>query len=145
MRAYIYFILLASTETRRICDTVTDTQTFLKLKAALKNVDLTSVMEQSGCYRNCKYTKYVTNLVTELDIDSFFLPSVNESISTGISMFISDPYIKVEEEKLDYDLNRYIADFGGFLGLLLGLNCIDIYVLILDAIDYIWNMKNILK
>ena len=35
--------------------------------------------------------------------------------------------ILIERQKFTYDHNNFIADFGGFLGLLLGINFIDIY------------------
>ena len=33
----------------------------------------------------------------------------------------------IETQKFTYDYNSFIADFGGFLGLLLGISFIDIY------------------
>ena len=35
--------------------------------------------------------------------------------------------IIIETQKFTYDYNSFIADFGGFLGLLLGISFIDIY------------------
>ena len=35
--------------------------------------------------------------------------------------------ILTETQKFTYDYNNFMADFGGFLGLLLGINFIDIY------------------
>ena len=35
--------------------------------------------------------------------------------------------ILIETQKFTYDFTDFVADFGGFLGLLLGINFIDIY------------------
>ena len=35
--------------------------------------------------------------------------------------------ILIETQKFTYDIADFVADFGGFLGLLLGINCINIY------------------
>ena len=43
----------------------------------------------------------------------------------------------IETQKFTYDYNSFIADFGGFLGLLLGVSFIDIYNFITE---FIWTI-----
>ena len=40
---------------------------------------------------------------------------------------MSQREILIETQKFTYDFADFVADFGGFLGLLLGINFIDIY------------------
>ena len=45
----------------------------------------------------------------------------------------SQKTLKTEEERYFYDLNSFIADVGGFFGLLFGLSVFDLFDLLSDA------------
>ena len=47
--------------------------------------------------------------------------------STDVLFMMVDQQVKVAKEVASYDLNSFIGDVGGFLGLLLGLTLPDIY------------------
>ena len=46
----------------------------------------------------------------------------------------SQKTLKTEEERYFYDLNSFIADVGGFFGLLFGLSVFDLFDLFCDAV-----------
>lgn len=45
----------------------------------------------------------------------------------GLTYRLSNPNIRVEKDVLVYDMNSFIGDVGGFLGLLMGLSLLDVY------------------
>ena len=57
----------------------------------------------------------------------YFQVMLGEKNLSAISIMITDPNIRVEQQTLKYDQNSFIGDIGGFLGLLLGLSILDIY------------------
>ena len=48
--------------------------------------------------------------------------------------------LKIEEEHYFYDLNSFIADVGGYFGLLFGLSVFDLYDLISDLFEQMRNV-----
>jgi hypothetical protein len=49
------------------------------------------------------------------------------STSTYIVLTLMQREILTETQQFTYDTNTFVADFGGFLGLLLGLSFLDMY------------------
>jgi hypothetical protein len=49
------------------------------------------------------------------------------STSTYIVLTMTQRETLTETQKFTYDTNNFVADFGGFLGLLLGLSFLDMY------------------
>lgn len=64
---------------------------------------------------NCKYNSFsISPISTMPDEDA----SNDKLTYAGFSLVNS--YVRVEEEQVNYDMNSFIGDVGGFLGLLLG-------------------------
>jgi hypothetical protein len=52
--------------------------------------------------------------------------------------FKSNKKVELTKEHITYQWENFVADFGGYLGLLLGASLLDIYDLMFNGIDNIW-------
>ncbi|XP_059096329.1 uncharacterized protein LOC131890900 [Tigriopus californicus] len=96
-----------------------------------KNVTYDKFVRTTGCVPNCRIRKYDAK-ITSSNIPPLFdsLP-FNHSHTLFIQMRQS--MITVQSEKFFYDSSSFIADVGGFLGLLLGLSVMDIAEILIDV------------
>lgn len=111
------------------CQSEEDFEHFALLDSKLQALDIRSLLRTTGCRRNCRYGQYEARLTLE-----YALPE--NQTSTNIRIQATRSIVTVETEVLMYDLQQFVADFGGYLGLLLGasvLTAFDKIVIILTA------------
>ena len=107
-------------ENPRICDQSSDSLRFENLTTnSLMGMSLEQIKSLTGCVNNCGYQMYQTKTNFEGDIGS------KDMFSVGFT--ISRQELIVEQEVYTYDANNFIADVGGFLGLLLGMGLLNVY------------------
>ena len=96
-----------------ICSTMEQKQKFVNISNSLGNIKPDDLFKMTGCIKNCVHTKYqLTEFYggkDESDQHKFFITSYEQEINS-------------EEEYYIFDLNDFIAAFGGYLGLLIGVD-----------------------
>ena len=103
------------------CKTSEDFNNFVNVSKAIGLRELNDELENKGCLiPNCKSWQWKRILINDLSsiyvnktYVRFFLPSV--------------PKVTVQEEIRIYDLNNFIADVGGYLGLMLGMSILSFF------------------
>ena len=91
--------------------------------------NVNSIYEQTGCLASCERNEYII-------VDSSF-KNREHSVSSQVDHILDyELYLefniltgshKEEEQYVIYDSNSFIADVGGFLGLLLGFSALSLY------------------
>jgi hypothetical protein len=65
------------------------------------------------------------------------------TIKSNFQFFLSYKKVELTQEHITYQWENFVADFGGYLGLLLGASLLDIYDLMFKGIKNIWKyLKN---
>ena len=86
----------------------------------------TSVYDMTGCLSSCEKERYAVSL--EEQSDKQLKPASKYRYSDVLVVFTIYERSYVEEEQyVIYDGNSFLADIGGFLGLVLGSSMLNIY------------------
>ena len=117
---------------KKNCHTPKDFENFVKTSKAIGSRKMNDKLEKMGCLiPNCKSWQWERTLINDLSSSfvnktyiRFFLPSV--------------PKVTVQEEIRIYDMNNFIADVGGYIGLMLGMS-------ILSFFDQVISLLTMLK
>ena len=88
------------------------------------------IYKTTGCMPSCK--KKQIRLETEEEIKRYELNKENAKIQ--LMFHFRDGMYNLNEEYLVYDYNNFIADIGGYLGLLLGHSILSVYTMSADLI-----------
>ena len=109
----------------RLCDRPEDIELYNRLysRTALAEIPTPEFLAKVGCPRNCDFEQYEVTLVDK----SPAIPSGPGVNARSISFSMSQDMVPTREEVFNYINSSFIADFGGFLGLLLGLCCENIF------------------
>ena len=111
-------MLLIDSFSERLCQSQKDFIEFRSL--ALKNVDFKI---RKRCERNVwKFTTLYNHKYDE-----------NEINGTMVTLMMPSDEVEIHEEVRLYTMANFIADFGGYLGLLLGASIMSFFDLILDC------------
>ena len=105
----------------RICDTREDFDRFINLTERIYDMktSLVTITEITGCVPNCRIVQYSTQ-----EMGKFPYNGNVSAYSAGL--VFSQQYVEEVKEIETYDLNNFVADTGGFLGLLLGFSAADL-------------------
>lgn len=119
------------TEQKPSCISSEDAQHFMNVSTAtLGGLSLRRIKAITGCINNCDYYEYSTKLrVKKRQITG----SGRQMVFIAFSLTKQE--FKVETEVYTYDGNSFIADVGGFLGLLLGMGILNIYDLAMKWVE----------
>ncbi len=80
------------------------------------------VYNYTGCRSACRKTEYQISSWTEVTSEDYEQVSMLE-----LKLQMHGGRHEVKEEYVIYDFNTFIADVGGFLGLLLGHSLLSVY------------------
>ena len=98
------------------------TREYNKMLDEIKYSDLDNIFKLTNCVKPCKYKRY--QLIGEKK------PSLFQSDYVAFSLWAVSENTKVSTEHLVYPFSALIADFGGTLGLFLGISFIGLWDLI---------------
>ena len=116
---------------KRVCDNVTQLWTLNKLTHTLGEADANTVYNITGCLASCEKDEYhkFDNLVW--DIDGIIIPTPSSKRpkprDLKVEFKIMDGSYQEMEQYVVYDFDSFIADIGGFMGLLLGCSVFSLY------------------
>ena len=82
----------------------------------------TAIYDLTGCLSACE--KYKFALAND---DVSLSGEVNATSETLLSFTVNDGYYVEEEQYVIYDFNSFVADTGGYMGLVLGTSFLTIY------------------
>ena len=108
------------------CDNVTQLQSLSEYSYQFQEADANTIYKISGCLSSCEKDEY--------HIESTYKSSTKSPQDTRIEFRIMDSSYQELEQYLLYDSDSFIADVGGFMGLLLGFSVLSIYNEIVDLL-----------
>ena len=94
--------------------------------------DANAIYKISGCLSSCEKTEY--------QIKDTFTSSLKEPFHTRIEFEIMDGSYQEMEQYILYEFDSFIADVGGFMGLLLGFSVLGICNEIMDLFISKWKL-----
>ena len=86
----------------------------------------------TGCLSACK--KYKVALSNDDVSSSGEVDTQSGASETLLSFTVNDGYYVEEEQYVIYDVNSFIADVGGYMGLLLGSSLLSLYMTMEDYV-----------
>lgn len=115
-------------KTMRLCDTREDYKRFTKITRVFGSNEalLDNVVKMTGCQVNCRTTKYKATRLWNMQQNYFNYHKWSCKAKYIFSLALTEQETEVQAEVVTYDENNFIADTGGFLGLLLGISAMDI-------------------
>ena len=119
------------------CISLAQLRNLTSITRKLHEADARTIYRLTGCLASCERYEY-HRIDSEMTSASggIFLPS-----SLTMSFLMVDKSIEDRKQYVIYDFNSFIADVGGFMGLLLGFSILSIYDEVekmLGQIKYKW-------
>ena len=99
----------------------------LRISNSFKEADANKIYRITGCLASCEKDEYHK-------IDGTLIESRKKPYDTKIEFKIMDVSYQEMEQYLIYDFNSFIADVGGFMGLLLGFSVLSMVNEIIDLL-----------
>ena len=113
-----------------LCKNVTQWEAFVNVSKELEQADATEVYEMTGCFSSCEKDKYDVTLENWSEDTSY-----KNTYSQALFVFTIYERSYIEEEQyVVYDSNSFLADIGGFLGLILGSSMLNVYDEVVGAL-----------
>ena len=95
---------------------------FLNSYDKISNLDVASISKVTGCLPTCKRNEFNLKVVSQIDRQLI----KGQKHLGGIFYYPSGAY-KEKSYYYTYDISDYIADIGGYMGLLLGCSLLNFY------------------
>ena len=114
------------TTKRAPCNSSSDLDKFATISAKLQFADTSTITSMTGCPSACEKDSFEIRMTDKIEKIS---PTASYHGHVSFWLYISmheTSYIQ-EEQYLIYDLNSFIADVGGYMGLLLGSSILSLY------------------
>ena len=113
------------------CNTEPQLQEFWEIMSKMKYADAKIIQEQTGCLGSCEIYEYEKLDYTK-DQVGFLKPSCKQGLANcSLSVNLEIPQEEITyrgtKQYVVYDFNSFIADVGGFMGLLLGFSILSLY------------------
>ena len=105
------------------CKNATQWEAFINISTTLEQADATEVYEMTGCFSSCEKDKYDVALENWSEDTSY--KNIHSQALFTFTIY-ERSYIE-EEQYIIYDGNSFLADIGGFLGLVLGSSMLNIF------------------
>ena len=115
------------------CTTSNQYEEFLNKYLLISSQDEASIAKVTGCLPSCRRNEFEVKVVNRIEMP----PENGQFYFSGLFYYPSGSYIE-KSYYYTYELGDYIADVGGYVGLMLGYSLINFY----DGIKYM--MKGIL-
>ena len=108
------------------CSTKLQLQALANISKTLEQSDENDLYNMTGCLPSCERDRYSLS-ADPLKMDTAFSYLGEVNCQLHLECRILDSSYKVEEQFRLYELDSFIADVGGFMGLLLGISLLSIY------------------
>ena len=120
------YTLRFSTVVLRKCDRPEDVDAYFDLTKDILSLhaNIENITRITGCVPNCRMTKYYSSKSREGPYTSRDKRLYHFKFRA--SLIMEETTTEIEEEVYTYDMNNFVADTGGFMGLLLGFSCVDL-------------------
>ena len=105
------------------CSNKTQLEAFVNISTVLEQAGATGVYDTTGCLSPCEKDKYDAVLENWSEDTSY--KNIYSQVNFVFTIY-ERTYIE-EEQYIIYDSNSFLADTGGFLGLVLGSSMLNIY------------------
>ena len=102
------------------CKDITEIVGWKAIWKNLVNMDEQELYEETGCMAKCQRKEWEIRRIFDDKTE------VNGS-KIAMWMFYANGRYRVGSQLLTYDFNTYVADFGGYLGLLLGYSIVSFF------------------
>ncbi len=115
----------------RICDKTADLDNLINIFAHLFTKEMLEEVKAFGCLSdNCESLIWSIAQQNKVPMNTFY-PSNHSFFSPGLAQVAYEAQrftpVKVVRQHLAYGFSNFVAEFGGYLGLLLGLSLLSIY------------------
>ena len=113
------------------CRDTTKLQEWKNIWRKLVKMDEHQLYAETGCMANCKRKEWAMSKIFEDN------RSGNNASVIGIAMFYTNGRYQVGNQYYTYDFNTFVANFGGYLGLLLGYSIESFFDMAQDIFNYL--------
>lgn len=112
----------------RQCDTIEDAHRLREMDKVIhdETTNHKDIMGLTGCLPNCRTVELTSHLISATST-SIIEPVANDTVEVAFGM--SQFSTLEQKEVFTYDFWTFVADVGGYLGLLLGLSILDVYTM----------------
>ena len=120
-------MLGSTTRNATTCNSGSQLLKLSKIFEALKHADDKFIYENTGCLASCE--RYEYQGFEYHRNDALWLPCQGGNVSCNLSIRpeMNDRTYDEKRQYVVYDFNSFIADVGGFVGLLLGFSTLSLY------------------
>ena len=108
------------------CNSSFDLNRFAAISAKLQFADTSTITRMTGCPTSCEKDQFEIKMIDKTEV---MHPTTSYYGHVSLWLYISmheTSYIQ-EEQYIIYDFNSFIADVGGYMGLLLGSSILSLY------------------
>ena len=109
------------------CKSGLQLQHFTRILRNLTHADDTTIYEQTGCLGSCERHEYHEFEYHRNDLVWMMCQGGNQSCELTLRLEMNDRSYEEKRQYVVYDFNSFVADVGGFMGLLLGFSMLSIY------------------
>ena len=125
------------------CNLGSQVKDLYRILSPFKFADAKIIHEKTGCLGSCESSEY--KKLESTKVQEFYFRSCKKGIlpcSLKLTLEIPQGEITYEGKKqfVVYDFNSFIADVGGFMGLLLGFSFLSIY----DELENLLKSRNLI-
>ena len=111
---------------RAPCNSTQQFRDYINVSQKLQHADASTVHKMTGCMPSCEFDKFDIELTDRAAV-TYPHNSYYGKNYLGISISMRDSAFWEEEEYLIYDFDSFIADVGGYMGLLLGSSFLSLF------------------
>ena len=112
---------------KKTCNSGFQLQYLAKILSELKHADEKTIYELTGCLASCERHEYQGFEYQRTDVTWKMCGVEDDSCILTLWPEINDRSYDEKKQYVVYDFNSFIADVGGFMGLLLGFSILSIY------------------
>ena len=114
-----------------LCKNRSQWEAFIDISIQLEQADASEVYQITGCLSPCEMDNYEVSLENLSEDQSYR----NKYSQVDFTFTIYERTYIEEEQYIIYDGNSFLADIGGFLGLVLGSSMLNIYDEVVGLVD----------
>ena len=108
------------------CNSTSDLNKFATIAEKLQFADTSTIYNMTGCLSTCEKYKFDIKMTDKIEA-IYPSSSYHGHVTLYIIISMHDTSYVKEEHYLIYDFNSFIADVGGYMGLLLGSSILSLY------------------